>query len=278
MPDAVNRPGPKRWIDDSQRAFFEANGYLLVTELALAAELAALTEIYDRFFVSRDARRAGDLFDLAGTDEDGSVARLPQILAPQLYAPELDDTKLKRNATELVRDLLGSAATVRFAHAILKPPRDGAETPWHQDAAYWGPDFRYRAISIWVPLGDVAPENGCMEFVPGSHRLDVVDHISLANDPRIHALDLAPSARHHVQRVAPVPCRAGDAVLHTPYTLHHSGANTTDEPRRAIVLIGGLEPVPRPAPIAQPWMDEKRTLRQQRKDQAAAAEPQRDSS
>jgi ectoine hydroxylase-related dioxygenase (phytanoyl-CoA dioxygenase family) len=128
----------------------------------------------------------------------------------------------------------------------------------------------YRSVSVWVPLCDVDEQSGCMQFVPGSHTLDVLPHQSIDDDPRIHGLELTAAAMAHVANVASIPCRAGDAVVHTPYTLHHSPPNDSPEPRRAIVLIGGVKPIPRARPIAQPWLTDKRTARAQRAEQAAA--------
>ncbi|MDB6042320.1 MAG: Deoxyhypusine synthase [Gammaproteobacteria bacterium] len=62
---------------------------------------------------------------------------------------------------------------------ILKPAHQGGATPWHQDEAYRvAPDFDYRQVSIWVPLQDATLENGCMMYIPGSHRSGVLPHRS----------------------------------------------------------------------------------------------------
>lgn len=85
--------------------------------------------------------------------------------------------------------LLGSKAYGSFDHAILKPPGIGAPTPWHQDEAFRLDYARgYDEISIWIPLQAVDTDNGCLEFLPGSHRQRVLRHASSGNDPRIHAL------------------------------------------------------------------------------------------
>src|SRR5690606_3132410 len=150
---------------------FEEEGYLAIDALTTQEEIAWLREVYDRIFRERAGREEGNQFDLAGTDEDGKEAALPQILNPAKYAPELNQSQLLANATTVARQLLGEEAQVGFAHAIFKPARSGAPTPWHQDAAYWNPSLKYHSISIWVPLQEATPENGCMQFVPRSHTL-----------------------------------------------------------------------------------------------------------
>ena len=40
---------------------------------------------------------------------------------------------------------------------------------WHQDSTYWGlskPDV----VTAWIALDEATAENGCMRYVPGSHR------------------------------------------------------------------------------------------------------------
>src|SRR5512146_95766 len=180
---------------------FRAEGFLSLPRLTDEEDVARLRESYDRIFGEMAGRDRGDQFDLAGTDEEGKRQSLPQILHPADYAPEMNESMLLINATHVAKQLLGPDAACEFAHAIFKPAAYGAETPWHQDAAYWSPELLYTSISIWVPLQEATTENGCMEFVPRSHTLDVLRHQSINNDPRIHGLELHPEDRHHVAEV-----------------------------------------------------------------------------
>jgi ectoine hydroxylase-related dioxygenase (phytanoyl-CoA dioxygenase family) len=54
----------------------------------------------------------------------------------------------------------------------------GSEAPFHQDEAYWEfPGERLsHSVSCWMPLDEVTVESGCMQFVPGSHELEVLRH------------------------------------------------------------------------------------------------------
>jgi len=170
----------------------------------------------------------------------------------------------------VAKQLLGPDATCEFAHAIFKPAGYGAETPWHQDAAYWSPELLYTSISIWVPLQEATPENGCMEFVPRSHRLDVLRHQSINNDPRIHGLELHPEDRRYVEHVATCPLPPGGATFHGPYMLHHTGANRSAIPRRALILNAGLPPRKRTTIRHFPWQEVWQTAREVRANAAAA--------
>jgi ectoine hydroxylase-related dioxygenase (phytanoyl-CoA dioxygenase family) len=45
-------------------------------------------------------------------------------------------------------------------------------TAWHLDNPFWS-FYSRDSISIWIALDDAAVENGCMYYIPGSHRVNV---------------------------------------------------------------------------------------------------------
>ena len=254
----------------SQVEQFQTEGYLALPVLTDQDDIARLRDSYDRIFNDQAGRDRGDQFDLAGTDEEGKRQALPQILHPAQYAPEMNDSALLVNAAHVAKQLLGPDATCEFAHAIFKPAGYGAETPWHQDAAYWSPELLYTSISIWVPLQEATPENGCMEFIPRSQNLDVLRHQSINNDPRIHGLELHAGEHRHVVNIATCPLPPGGATFHGPYMLHHTGPNRSQIPRRALILNSGLPPHKRASALRFPWQEVWQTARDARATAAAA--------
>jgi ectoine hydroxylase-related dioxygenase (phytanoyl-CoA dioxygenase family) len=258
-----NMPDPIELTEEQVR-FFHRMGYLAIPRITDEEDVAFLLRPYDRIFAERAGREIGDQFDLAGTDEADRTAALPQILHPANYAPEMNRSRLLANATSVAKQLLGPEAICEIAHAIFKPARYGAETPWHQDAAYWDPELHYRAISIWVPLQEATEENGCMEFVPQSHLLDVLRHRSINDDPRIHGLELHPDEMFRIRGAVRCPLPGGGATFHGPYTLHHTGENRSQIPRRALILNATLPPSARATPLHFPWLEEKSTAREAR--------------
>ena len=253
-------------LTQDQIRHFEEEGFLRLEQITSDTDIAALRESYDRIFAERAGREDGFQFDLAGTDDDDAEASLPQILQPAKYAPEMNDSELLQNATEIARQLLGPEATCSIAHAILKPPRDGAETPWHQDAAYWNPNVMARSISIWVPLQEATLENGCMQFVPGSHKLDVLPHQSIGGDPRVHGLELLEESWRHVNDPVACPLPPGGCTIHGGYMLHYAGPNKSDQPRRALILGAELPGIPRDGERTFPWQEAWQTAGQKKRE------------
>ena len=214
-------------------AAFHRDGFLVVDALTSADEIAQLQEIYDRLFLPGQDFAAGDRLELAGTDDAGHET-LPQIISPEKYAPELLQIKARAVAAAIARQLLGPDTTSMGDHAIRKPAGHGAPTPWHQDEAYWDPALEYNAVSVWMPLQDATLENGCMQFVPGSHRHDVLPHRHISDDPAVEALEYDGDVSD--LQVTVCPLAPGGATIHGSRTLHYTGPNLSDQPRRAYIM------------------------------------------
>lgn len=249
-------------LSQKQKESFLQDGFITLSRFADPAEVDMVRLIFDRLFATDAGWDEGNKFDLAGTD-DGGQAKLPQILKPTRYAPELAGLEIIRKAREIALDFFDCDAVEMGEHMIFKPPHVGSVTPWHQDQAYHDPAMDERSINYWIPLDDTDVANGCMQYVPGSNRLDVLPHHSIGNDPRIHGLEVDSPERFASQAVA-CPLCAGDAVLHLPTTLHYAGPNNTSRQRRAYIVAMVAPSKRRVRPVDNFWMREKRTARQER--------------
>jgi hypothetical protein len=268
-PQAVARvSGSGSQLSETQCADFRRDGFLIVEGLSTPDELASLRLAYDRLFVDRRGWSKGDLFDMVGHDDLEKGLGLPQLLSPSRYEPSLSQTRLAANAAVIAGQLLGPKATNIFEHAILKPPRVGAATPWHQDDAFMRRGCGFdESIAIWMPLQDVIVDNGCMLYVRGSNHGPLHPHRSPKNDPRIHGLQtVTPPDLTHCM-AAQIP--AGGAVIHHSRTLHSAGINTSEQPRRAYVLGFAVQARPHKR-FARDygWNVEKATARDQREYQS----------
>ena len=88
--------------------------------------------------------------------------------------------------------------------ALIKQPYANP-TAFHLDVPYWSftsPD----AITIWIALDDATLENGCLYYVPGSHKAQKFDNVDIGKE--IGALfDVYPEWRDVAAAPCPVPCR-----------------------------------------------------------------------
>lgn len=242
---------------------YHISGFITVDKVLGHSELQQVIDIYDGLFSGKAGWDAGDHFDLGGTDIEGSEAKLPQILDVSRYAPEIKSLNFYRNCTEIARQLLGEDCVIKGEHAINKLPDRNNPTPWHQDEAYWQPDTLYESLSIWIPLQDVSVANGCMQFLPRSHNLGVLEHRSIGGDARVHGLE-AVTADLCLDGALACPLPAGSATVHGNRMLHYAGPNQTSSPRRALIFMAELPHCPYPAKRQFPWNEIKETARNRR--------------
>ena len=126
---------------------------------------------------------------------------------------------------------------VRFWHDQLfcKPPHHGGVVAWHQDYSYWTRTVPMNHLSCWIALDDSMRDNGCVNYVPGSHRWRLLPITGLTGDmDAIHSV-LTEDERSRFKPVA-VELKKGEASFHHPVMIHGSRENKSDLPRRATVI------------------------------------------
>ncbi len=169
--------------------------------------------------------------------ESSSGSDQPEILYAASLSPELADTALFRKCAAFASAISGNV-TRSFDHMIVKQAWNQSETPWHQDAVLAGLGGLSRVLQkerlhFWVPLQDVDERNGCMEFIPGSHKVPLQPHERFLRADGDYGLATRPS-----DGANPVACPipTGGFTIHTPRTLHYTGRNATSQPRKAWII------------------------------------------
>ncbi|MEN9643741.1 MAG: hypothetical protein RL238_410 [Actinomycetota bacterium] len=201
-------------------------------------EVAALAERVDDLALGR-VQNPAVLFqlDTGGEYEQlpGAVAALAEatLLYRKVQGLEHDDRFARVLHHPIVREvcerMYGPHVGVSVFRAMVmnKPARQGTVLPWHQDAGdVWGLD-RDPLVTLWLAIDDATPENGCMDVVPGSHRLGLLTPHGSTVPPELAEVHCPPSA------VRPLPARAGELLLLHNWVIHRSGVNPTHSPRRA---------------------------------------------
>jgi ectoine hydroxylase-related dioxygenase (phytanoyl-CoA dioxygenase family) len=242
-------------LSAAEVAEFRQRGFAYVTDICGKSELAVLRSALERLFREQTGLTEGAFYDMVEHDR-ADMPRLPTIVGPSNYAPELRNLPCLQRATAIARCLLVEEAVLTFEHSILKPARYGAPTPWHQDEAYrLEPGFRYDQVSFWIPLDDATVESGCLHYVPRSNLGEVLPHRSQNNNSRTYALECAVPIPDGSG--TPLPVKAGDCTLHAGRTLHYAGPNQTDGPRYAYILEFEVPPRPLNPTREFPWHQER---------------------
>jgi ectoine hydroxylase-related dioxygenase (phytanoyl-CoA dioxygenase family) len=150
-------------------------------------------------------------------------------------SPEFHDLLFHPAIVAAARKLLGGP--VRFWHdqLFVKPPLDGGVVAWHQDYSYWTRTRPVGHLTCWIGLDDSTVENGCVNYLPGSHRWPLLPRTDLAGNMEA-ILDILDDEQRASFNPVAIEMPAGHASFHHPLTVHGSFANSSHRPRRAVVL------------------------------------------
>lgn len=220
----------------AERRNYESNGYLVVEEYLDAAELERWQVALEGALAARGDRRLafGDGSDGIRLRDDVDQRYYDQVFTQRINLWQSDPTMRALLVDSTLANFAGRLAGVdglRIWHdqALVKPAY-GNPTAYHLDVPYWSftsPD----AITIWLALDDATLENGCLYYVPGSHKAAKYANVGIG--PELGALfDVYPEWRGVPAVACPVP--AGGALLHNGLTFHGAGANMTAASRRAM--------------------------------------------
>ncbi|MCA9743203.1 MAG: phytanoyl-CoA dioxygenase family protein [Deferribacteres bacterium] len=106
----------------------------------------------------------------------------------------------------------------------------GNPTAWHLDNPYWSFHSK-NALSIWIALDEATVQNGCLYYLPGTHKTASYDNVDIRED--IASLfDVYPQWKKIEPAVAAM--KRGWAGVHNGLTAHGAGPNMTPFPRRAM--------------------------------------------
>jgi ectoine hydroxylase-related dioxygenase (phytanoyl-CoA dioxygenase family) len=230
---------PEEWkkyeLSKDQIDFFHNNGYLsnikMLDEhqiLRLREELASLTD---------SSQENNSLFyEYHSNESDNPNTILFHALGAWRVTNGFHDVLWNPRFLMAASQLL-SNKPVRFWHDQLfcKPAKQGGVVAWHQDYSYWTRTKPIAHLTCWCSLDDSTVENGCLQYVPGSHRWGLLDKPVLAGDLMGIRSFLTEEQLKEFNPV-PVEVKAGEAIFHHSLTLHGSGENKSNRPRRAFVI------------------------------------------
>ena len=221
-------------LTSDQIDFFHRNGYLAGIRLLNDNQIAVLREQLKQLV---DPTNTGhDLFyEFHSNESTDPSTVLFHALGAWRIAPGLHD--LLWNPAFLIpaSQLLDGAVCFWHDQLFCKPARHGGVVAWHQDYSYWTRTQPMAHLSCWIALDDSTRENGCVHYVPGSHRWDLLPSTGLANDMVAIQSVLDEEQKNQFQPVA-IELKAGECSFHHPLMVHGSYENRSDYPRRGAVV------------------------------------------
>ncbi|UTA48357.1 phytanoyl-CoA dioxygenase family protein [Simiduia sp. 21SJ11W-1] len=223
-------------LSDEQVAHFQDQGYVagipMLDDEYIQALRAELAELQD------PAHSGNHLFHEFHTNESS----LPdQVLFHSLghwrITPHFHDVLWNPRFLVPAWQLLGRQP-VRFWHDQLfcKPAKHGGVVAWHQDYSYWTRTQPMQHLTCWVGLDDANKDNGCLHYIPCSHRWGLLEKPELAGDMQGLAEYLTPAQQREFEGQVAVEMPKGYGSFHHPLMVHGSYENRSERARRAFVL------------------------------------------
>lgn len=234
-------------LDDAAIETFFERGFVVVREVFDSDEVAELRQSYEQLAAmaretSGETMHRGSQFVVEPDPSAPDDTRIHRIVWCGGAAPRLSEYGRDPRLVGLACELLDSAAVEQLINqAHFKFPGDDVAFEWHQDSKHrrYGTDL-WEDPTGWGSFVETAtavdpmtPENGPLQFIPGSHELG---HI----EPDPETGGLPDDAFDPEQAVTPT-LAPGDVVAFGPFVIHGSEPNRSSRPRR-LFLNGYAHP------------------------------------
>ncbi len=236
--DLFPRPAEDRspWaLSEEQVRLFHEHGYVKGGRVLDERQIEALREGLEAIRTGENARTA-ELYEIDEDYRREPDKHLFHFLGAWLIDDAFHDLLWHPAITTKAAQLLG-VERLRFWHdqVFYKPPLHPGVVTWHQDYSFWTRSVPAGHVTCWIALDDSTEENGCLQYVPGSHRFGLLPRISLTKDMDAVKDFLTPAQAAAFEPV-PMIVRAGECTFHHSHTVHGSYANRSSHHRRGVAL------------------------------------------
>lgn len=219
---------------DQLTQFFE-DGFVVMPHVFSSGDVARMRRAFDSLesqarCLGRSGVHRGSMFVLDQSAEaDLAIQRIVWCGgAEPTLAEQGRDPRLLRMAAQI----LGADRMQQLINqAHFKLPGDGVAFPWHQDSRHrrygrgeWkDSNGKGSYVQMVIAVDDMLPENGPLQFLPGSCRFGHLE---------IPVGELPPSGAAEPRTVT---MKAGSVAMFGPYTFHRSLPNRSQSARRVFI-------------------------------------------
>ena len=247
-------------LSEEEINFFNENGYLAGIKMLDDWQIARLKSELNEL---SDLDHPGHylFYEFHSNESADPSTILFHALGAWRITPGFHDVLWNPRFLAAASQLLGDVP-IRFWHDQLfsKPAKKGGVVAWHQDYSYWTRTKPVAHLTCWCGLDDSTKENGCLQYIAGSHKWGLLPKPVIAGELQGIKDFLNADQKKQFENPQFAEVKAGEAIFHHSLTLHGSGENKSDKPRRAFVinvfadgvasdsndsLLEGVPPVPK---------------------------------
>lgn len=224
---------------DEFKSAFQQNGLFSVKSLFDLETVNLLGELTDQLMLG-ERKLEGMFFQLDPNSPEYSAVNfdVTSFSGPSLnyrkikdleYIPEFLGAIQNSQVMEISRELIGESVSSMRMMVVNKPSKSQTPLPWHQDISKKWPMSKPPVLTIWIALDKVDEENGCVEWLEGSHKHGEIDGGHLTSDSALSLL----LQKHKVHYGILEP---GDAVVFDNGVIHRSQPNHSGRRRRGLTI------------------------------------------
>lgn len=238
-------------LGQEQIDFYQKEGYLVLPNLLLDADMAPAREaMTHKVTMIADALYADGIITDKRTDRPFAY-RLAELFAGlsdreflkygrswRDRLPGYFDLMANPKILDAVESLIGGELFANPVYNVRpKVPKVAAgAVPWHQDKSYWPDANANPVITVWIPLVDSTPENGCLHIWPRTHQTRMMSyHQEKVTGTGYTEIDEEYLVRARREAVS-LPIAAGSAILFNDRCVHMSTPNNSDHVRWSVDL------------------------------------------
>ncbi len=223
-------------LSEEQISFYKENGFVSGIKILEEHQIEQLKTELDDLVTDLPEEKKALFYHYNSNESEDQSKVLFHALGAWRVSPAFHDLLWAPAFRMAAYQLIGS--TYRHFHDQLfcKPAKHGGVVAWHQDFSYWTWTKPNNHLTCWIGLDDANEENGCLYFVPGSHKWGLLPITGLTGDMDAVRKVLTLEQNKAMDNKFANVLKKGYASFHNPVCMHGSYANDSEQQRRAVVL------------------------------------------
>ena len=218
-------------LSNEQLEEFNSNGFLILRNFADKNLCDEILQKAKEHLKKKEAPIESEQEYMNLDEEKITVRRLRQVYDREdVFKSWMTNEEIR----PILKQILEDDIVLTLAHhnsIMTKVPHESTRTYWHQDRRYW--HFKNDdLVSVWLSLGDEYLENGLLEFIPASHKINFSKD---RFDENSNFLDENEENQKLIQTKTSNNLKKGDVVLFHCKTLHHASKNQSDDAKISFV-------------------------------------------
>jgi phytanoyl-CoA hydroxylase len=159
---------------------------------------------------------------------EGEPKKIRQLMGSQHVSQTIASIISSNKMIGAMVELLGDEVELFHSKLMMKAAKKGSFTPWHSDWGYWRNTFKTpRLMNAFLAIDHSTLENGCIRYVPGSHK----EYLEHTQNKSASGFGIGLPSDVNAFENIPIEMEPGDVAFHDAICIHASEANTSAHSR-----------------------------------------------